>query len=68
MQIVTYEVPGIHCNHCVHTIKMELSEMDGVQAVDANAESKKVTVEFDAPASPEKIESLLAEINYPVQK
>jgi copper chaperone CopZ len=47
---------------------MELSEMDGVQAVDANAESKKVTVEFDAPASPEKIESLLAEINYPVQK
>ncbi|NMC84926.1 MAG: heavy-metal-associated domain-containing protein [Anaerolineaceae bacterium] len=68
MQTVTYEVPGIHCNHCVHTIKMELSEMDGVQAVDANAESKKVTVEFDAPASPEKIESLLAEINYPVQK
>jgi len=68
MQTVTYEVPGIHCNHCVHTIKMELSEMDGVQAVDANAEAKKVTVEFDAPASPEKIESLLAEINYPVQK
>jgi copper ion binding protein len=68
MQTVTYEVPGIHCNHCVHTIKVELSEMDGVQAVDANAESKKVTVEFDAPASPEKIESLLAEINYPVQK
>ena len=68
MQTVTYKVPGIHCNHCVHTIKMELSEMDGVQAVDANAESKKVTVEFDAPASPEKIESLLAEINYPVQK
>jgi copper chaperone CopZ len=47
---------------------MELSEMEGIQSVDADAESKKVTVEFDSPASPEKIESLLAEINYPVQK
>lgn len=25
----TYSVPSIHCQHCVYTIKMELSELEG---------------------------------------
>ncbi len=66
MTTVTYHVPAISCGHCVHTIKSELSELPGVSRVDANLENKKVTVEFEAPASEEKIKQLLAEINYPV--
>jgi len=68
MSTVTYTVPGIHCGHCVHTIKMEVSDLTGVQTVSADLDSKKVVVVYDAPASEEKIEALLAEINYPVLK
>jgi copper chaperone CopZ len=54
--------------HCVHTIKTELSDLAGVKNVSADATTKKVVVEFDEPANEEKIEKLLEEINYPVQK
>ena len=66
MKTVTYNIPNISCNHCVHTIKMEVGDLQGVQSVDANAESKQATITFEEPASEEKIKELLAEINYPV--
>jgi copper chaperone len=66
MEKVTYNVPGINCNHCVHTIMTELGELEGVKNVTADADQKKVTVEFADPATSEKIKTLLAEINYPV--
>lgn len=47
---------------------MELGELEGVQSVQADLSSKQVIVSFQPPANPEKIENLLAEINYPVQK
>jgi len=68
MTTVTYTVPKIHCGHCVHTIQMELGDLAGVQTVSADMNTKKVVVNFDAPASEEKIEALLAEINYPAEK
>jgi len=68
MSTVTYTVPAIHCGHCVHTIKIEVGDLTGVQTVSADLDSKKVVVTYDAPASEEKIEALLAEINYPAQK
>jgi copper chaperone len=67
MKTVTYKIPGISCNHCVHTIKMEVSELEGVQNVDADASSQQATVTFDDPATDEKIRELLAEINYPAE-
>jgi copper chaperone len=68
MSTVVYDVPSIHCAHCVHTINMEVAELEGVQSVNADLDSKKVTVSYDAPASPEQIEQLMTEINYPVVK
>ncbi len=68
MNSITYTVPGIHCNHCVHTIKMEVGDLEGVKLVAADLTSKQVTVTFEPPASPNTIEKLLAEINYPVKK
>ncbi len=68
MTTVKYSVPAINCNHCVHTIKSELSELDGVKTVSADAATKEVVVDYETPATPESIESLLAEINYPVKK
>lgn len=66
MTTITYHVPAISCGHCVHTIQSELSELPGVSRVEATLDSKNVTVEFDIPATEEKIKELLAEINYPV--
>jgi copper chaperone CopZ len=65
MTTVTYNIPNISCNHCVHTIKMEVSDLPGVQSVEADAASKTATITFDAPATEESIKALLAEINYP---
>lgn len=66
MKTVTYTIPNISCMHCVHTIKTEVSELPGVQKVEADASTQKATITFDAPATEEKIKSLLAEIDYPV--
>ena len=61
----TFTVPNISCGHCTGTIEMELGEMAGITAVKAEEATKQVTVEWDEPASWDKIESLLVEINYP---
>jgi copper ion binding protein len=61
----TFAVPNISCGHCVHTIEMEVGEITGVQRVQADQESKRVTVAWDEPASWEKIRETLEEINYP---
>ena len=64
MTTKTFAVPNISCNHCVHTVKSELGELAGVQSVAADAQTKQVTVAWSEPATWEKIETLLKEINY----
>ena len=66
MTTVTYTIPNISCGHCVHTIKSEVSELPGVNTVEADVAAKVATITFDAPATEQKIKALLAEINYPV--
>jgi len=68
MTIIKYMIPNISCGHCVHTIKTELGELEGVKAVEGNPGAKEIVVTFDSPASVEAIEKLLVEINYPPQK
>ncbi len=61
----TFTVPNISCGHCVHSIKMEVGEIAGVQRVEADQESKRVTVVWNEPASWDQIRDTLVEINYP---
>ena len=63
----TFNIPNISCGHCVRTIQNELSELDGVQRVDADAEEKTATVEWSSPLSEEDIRNLLISINYPAE-
>ena len=65
MQKRVFEVPSISCQHCVMTIKRELSSLEGVKSVEASADTKQVTVEWDDRVSWHKIEDLLTDINYP---
>ncbi len=66
MTTVTYSIPNISCNHCVHTITMELTDMAGVSSVVADMEGKQATISFEPPATETGIKGLLSEINYPV--
>ena len=68
MSTVTYSIPNISCGHCVHTIQMELSELDGVQSVEADQDTRTATINYSPPATEERIKSLLLEINYPVEQ
>lgn len=61
----TFSIPAISCGHCVMSIKRELSGLAGVKSVDGNPAGKTVTVEWDEPATREKIRETLKEINYP---
>jgi copper chaperone CopZ len=65
MTTKTFVVPNISCGHCTHTIESELAEVAGVQSVKAEEATKKVTVNFDSPATWDKIVATLEEINYP---
>ncbi len=66
MATKTFTVSKISCNHCVMTIERELGELEGVTSVKADADSKKVVVEWQEPsATAEAIRSKLVEINFP---
>ena len=62
----TVRVPNVSCQHCVHTIRMELGDLPGVVSVDVEVPTKLVTVTWKSPATWEQVTQLLAEIGYPV--
>ena len=43
-ETVTYSVPAIHCAHCVMSIREEVSEVEGVEDVAVDLDTKLVTV------------------------
>jgi copper chaperone CopZ len=68
MTTLTLHVPNISCAHCVHTIQTEVGQLPGVKTVEANEQTKLVTVGFEPPATRQRIEATLAEIDYPVDQ
>ncbi len=65
MEKQTFSIPNISCAHCVMSIKNELSELEGVNMVEGNADEKNITVEWELPATLQKIKDTLKKINYP---
>ena len=65
MNTVTYKVPNITCGHCVHTIKMEVGDLEGVKSVDGVIDEQSIVVEFDDPTTEKQIVDLMTEIYYP---
>jgi copper chaperone CopZ len=43
-ETVIYSVPAIHCAHCEMSIREEVSEVEGVDEVAVDLDSKLVTV------------------------
>lgn len=66
MKTKTFRVPNISCGHCVMTIRQELSELEGITSVQADDQTRMVTLEWDESSlSWEQVRQLLQEINYP---
>ena len=39
-----YNVPAIHCEHCAMSIREEVSEVEGVEDVEVDLDTKVVTI------------------------
>ena len=48
MESITVNVPDISCGHCVATVEKAAGKVAGVRSVSANADSRDVTVTYDA--------------------
>ena len=44
MAEITYSVPDMSCDHCKRAVASELLEVGGVESVDVDLDSKRVTV------------------------
>jgi copper chaperone len=44
MTELTYTVPAMHCGHCEHAVKEQIGAVAGVEAVDVDLETKRVTI------------------------
>jgi len=65
METKVFHIANIRCVHCIHTIAMELEQLNGVKKVEGDVNTKIITVNFEAPATEKKIKDLLATIDYP---
>ena len=64
MEEKTVRIPDISCGHCIMTIKNELGEIDGIEYIDGDLSTKKVTIRWQPPANFDKIKRKLDEIGY----
>ena len=63
MQLHTYSVPDMHCGHCKEAVEREISAVEGVAAVEADLESKLVSVRGDG-LSDEALRKAIEEAGY----
>ncbi len=64
MEHKTFTVPNIGCDNCVKTIVNELSQKQGVRKVEGDVETKRVSVDWEAPATWDIIVQSLEAIDY----
>lgn len=60
----TYTVNGMTCGHCVASVTEELSELAGVQQVDVDLATGKVTVTSDDALQPDDVQRAVDEAGY----
>ena len=58
-----YNVPGIHCAHCAMSIREEVSEVDGVEDVAVDLDTKLVTIR-GLPLDDAALRAAIAEAGY----
>jgi len=68
MKKVTYNVPGMSCDHCKRAITMALNDVDGVSNVDIDVTSKKVMIEYaEETVSEDKLKEAIEDAGYDIE-
>lgn len=62
----TYNVPEVHCDHCIAAINRELGQIDGVEDIQVDLETKIVTLQASDSVSEERIVEGLYEAGFDV--
>jgi copper chaperone CopZ len=69
---MTFSVTGdqqIHCDGCEQRISQALERMDGVQTVDASAQTQRIVIETDpAQTGPDQLHERLDLLGYDVSE
>lgn len=66
---ISLTAPDISCAHCVSTVQQAVGDVPGVESVSASADTKVIDVRFDpAQVTVDRIEAVLDDAGYPVQK
>ena len=60
----TYTVTGMTCEHCVASVTEEISEIDGVTAVEVDLPTGAVTVTSSTPIGDAHIRAAVEEAGY----
>jgi copper chaperone len=47
MTTITISVPGIHCDHCKHSIEGAVAPLPGVRSARVDIDARTLTVEVD---------------------
>jgi copper chaperone len=63
-----YNVPEIHCDHCVAAINRELGQIEGVSDIQVDLNTKTVSVELAPTVTDERIAEGLYEAGFDVVK
>ena len=66
MTTATYTVTGMTCEHCVNSVKGEVSKIDGVTGVDVELATGKVTVESAQPVPDDAFRAAIDEAGFEV--
>lgn len=61
----TYTITGMTCDHCVRSVEEEVGEIDGVEGVDVDLASGRMTVSGER-LSDEAVHAAVAEAGYAV--
>ena len=61
-----YRVPDVSCEHCIHAITRELTQIPGVRHVDVNLDTKLVTVQSEDGVSDGALRAGIEEAGYDI--
>ena len=64
MTTETYTVTGMTCGHCVSSVTEEVGELPGVNDVQVDLDSGRVTVTADGPVGADKVRAAVEEAGY----
>jgi copper chaperone len=63
-KVSEWQVEGMTCHHCVASVTEELTEVPGVESVDVDLETGRVTVTSSADLRRQDVAAAVAEAGY----